>query len=88
MEMIELDIGMNNNLSAKTRELAVRYFGDDNEVSLAKLLKVAFMMRSLWSHSIKEGQSETDEVISKWEFPESTTYQEKNVSIQNWLFRR
>ena len=88
MEMIELDIGMENNLIAKTRELAVRYFGDDSEVSLAQVLEVAFKMRSLWSHSVKQGQLETNEVVSKWEFPESTTNRENNVSIQNWLFRR
>ena len=88
MEMIELDIGMENNLIAKTRELAVRYFGDDSEVSLAQVLEEAFKMRSLWSHSVKQGQLETNEVVSKWEFPESTTNRENNVSIQNWLFRR
>jgi predicted house-cleaning noncanonical NTP pyrophosphatase (MazG superfamily) len=88
VEMIELDIGMDNNLTAKTRELAVRYFGDDSEESLAQVLEVAFKLRSLWSHSVKQGQSETDEVVSKWEFPESAINRENNASIQNWLFRR
>lgn len=88
MEMIELDIGMDNNLIAKTRELAVRYFGDDSEVSLAQLVEVAFKMRSLWSHSVKQGQLETGEAVSTWEFPESTFRQENSDSIQNWLFRR
>jgi len=86
--MIELDIGMDNNLIAKTRELAERYFGDDSEESLSQVLELAFKMRSLWAHSVKQGQLETDEVISKWEFSESPTCQENNVSIQNWLFRR
>jgi hypothetical protein len=88
VEMIELDVEVDNNLTFKIRELAVRYFGDDSEVSLAQVLEVAFKMRSLWSHSVKQGQLETDEVVSKWEFPESTTNRENNVSIQNWLFRR
>jgi len=86
--MIEFDIGIDNNLTVKTRELAVRYFGDDSEAALAQVLEVAFKMRSLWSHSVKQGQLETDEVVSKWEFPESTTNRENNVGIQNWLFRR
>ena len=88
MEMVDLDIEMGNDLIAKTRSLAVRYFGTDSEASLAQVLEVAFNMHSLWSHSVKQGQSETDEVVSKWEFPESTTNRENNVSIQNWLFRR
>ena len=88
MEMIELDIGMDNNLIAKTRELAVRYFGDDSEVSLAQVLEMAFMMRFLWSRSVKQGQLETGEAVSTWELPESTSRQENSDSIQNWLFRR
>ena len=88
MEMIELDIGMDNNLIAKTRELAVRYFGDDSDTSLAQVIEVALKMRSLWSHSIKQGQQETGEAVSKWDFPKSTAKQENNSSIQNWLFRR
>jgi len=86
--MIELDIGMDNNLIAKTRELAVRYFGDDSEVSLAQVLEMAFMMRFLWSRSVKQGQQETGEAVSTCEFPESTVKQENNCSMQNWLFRR
>ena len=88
MEMVDLDIDMDNDLIAKTRGLAVKYFGDDSEVSLAQVLEVAFKMRSLWSHLVTQGQLETDEVVSKWESPESTTNRENNVSIQNWLFRR
>ena len=88
MEMVDLDIEMGNDLIAKTRSLAVRYFGNDSEASLAQVLEVAFNMHSLWSHSVKQGQSETDEVVSKWEFTESTTYQENSEAVQNWLFRR
>ena len=88
MEMIELDIAMGNDLIAKTRDLAVRYFGDDSDASLAQVLEMAFTMRCLWSRSVKQGQQETGEAVSTWEFPESTTNRENNVSIQNWLFRR
>ena len=88
MEMIELDIGMDNNLIAKTRELAVRYFGDDSEGSLAQVLEVAIKMRSLWSHSVKQGQQETDEAVSNWEFPERSVTGENADTISNWLFRR
>jgi len=86
--MIELDIVMENDLITKTRDLAVRYFGDDSEASLTQVLEMAFTMRCLWSRSVRMGQQETGEAVSTWEFPESTTNREINVSIQNWLFRR
>jgi len=88
VEMIELEIGMDNNLIAKTRELAVRYFGDDSEGSLAQVLEVAFKMRCVWSRSVKQGQQETDEAVSSWEFPESPATGENTDSINDWLFRR
>jgi len=88
VEMTELDIGMDNNLTAKTRELAVRYFGDASDASLAQVLEMAFTMRCLWSRSVTRGQQETSEAVSTWEFPESTVKQENSDSIQNWLFRR
>ncbi len=88
MEMVDLDIDMDNDLSARIRELAVRYFGDDSEVSLLKVLEVAFRMRCLWSRSVEMGQQEIGEAISKWEFPESASKQENSGSIQDWLFRR
>ena len=88
MEMIELDIAMEKDLITKTRDLAVRYFGDDSEVSLAQVLEMAFTMRCLWSHSVTRGQQETSEAVSTWDITESTTNRENNVSIQNWLFRR
>jgi len=86
--MIELDIAMENDLIAKTHDLAVRYFGDDSEVSLTQLVEVAFRMRCLWSRSVRIGQQETSEAVSTWEFPESTVKQENSDSIQDWLFRR
>ena len=88
MEMIDLDIGMDNNLIAKTRALAVRYFGDDSEVSLAQVLEVAFRMRCLWSHSVRRGQQETDEAVSSWEFPNQLVAGENTDTISDWLFRR
>ncbi len=88
MEMVELDIAMENDLIAKTRDLAVRYFGDDSEASLAQVLEMAFTMRCLWSRSVRMGQQETGEAVSTWDFPESTIKQENSGSIQNWLFRR
>jgi len=86
--MIELDIAMENDLITKTRDLAVRYFGDASDASLAQVLEMAFTMRCLWSRSVTRGQQETSEAVSTWEFPESTTTRENNVSIQNWLFSR
>lgn len=88
MEMVDLDIEMDNDLIAKTRDLALRYFGDNSDVSLAQVLEVAFRMRCLWSHSVKEGQLETDEAVSKWEFAESPVTQENSGAIRRWLFRR
>ena len=88
MEMVELDIEMDNNLVAKTHDLAQRYFGNDSEASIAQVLELAFRMRSLWGHSIGVAQQETDEAVSNWEFPESTGKRDNNGGIQNWLFRR
>ena len=88
MEMVDLDIEMDNDLIVKTRDLAVRYFGDDSDASLAQVLEVAFTMRCLWSRSVKIGQQDTDEAISTWEFPESTKNQENELNVKNWLFRR
>jgi len=88
VEMVNLDIEMDNDLIAKTRDLALRYFGDDDDASLAQVLEVAFQMRCLWSHSVKEGELETDEAVSKWEFAESPVTQENNGTIGRWLFRR
>ena len=88
MEIIELDIAMENDLIAKTRDLALRYFGDDSDASLAQVLEVAFTMRCLWSRSVRMGRQDTDEAVSAWESTESTLSQENSHSIQNWLFRR
>jgi len=88
VEIIELDIAMENDLIAKTRDLALRYFGDDSDASLAQVLEVAFTMRCLWSRSVRMGQQDTDEAVSAWESTESTLSQENNSSIQKWLFRR
>ena len=88
MEMVELDIEMDNGLIANTRDLAARYFGDDSDASLAQVLQVAFRMRCLWSHSVKESQLETNEAVSSWDFAESPVSKENGSSIRNWLFRR
>lgn len=88
MEMVELDIAMENDLIVKTRDLAVRYFGDDSDASLAQVLEMAFTMRCLWSRSVRMGQQETGEAVSTWELPESTAKPENSDSIQDWLFRR
>lgn len=88
MGMVELDIEMGNDLIAKTCDLACRYFGDDSDASLAQVLEVAFMMRCLWSRSVRKGQQETDEAASNWEFPESPVTEENNSNIRRWLFRR
>ncbi len=88
MEMVELEIEMNNELITKTRNLALRYFGDDTDASLARVLEVAFRMRCMWSGSIEKGQQETDEAVSKWEFPESPLTGEDDGKIAGWIFRR
>ena len=88
MEMVDLEIEMENDLVTKTHDLAVRYFGDASDASLAQVLEMAFAMRCLWSRSVRIGQQETGEAVSIWEFPESTIRQGNNSSIQKWLFRR
>jgi len=88
VEMVDLDIEMDNDLIAKTHGLALRYFGDDDDASLAQVLEVAFRMRCLWSRSMRSGQQETDEAVSKWEFAELPLNQENSGTIRHWLFRR
>ena len=88
MEMMELDIVMGDDLIAKTRNLAVRYFGDDGDESLARVLQLAFAMRCLWSQSVVSGQHEVNEVVSNWEFSESQVTGEDAGTINDWLFRR
>jgi hypothetical protein len=88
LEMVELDIVIGDDLIGKTRDLAMRYFGDDSDESLARVLQLAFAMRCLWSQSVKGGQHEVDEVVSNWEFPESPVSEENTGTISSWLFRR
>jgi hypothetical protein len=88
VETVELEIEMDNELMTKARNLAFRYFGDDTDASLAQVLEVAFRMRCLWSRSIGKGQAETEEAVSKWEFPESPVTGENDDIIRGWLFRR
>jgi hypothetical protein len=77
--MVELDIEMDNALITKTRDLAVKYFGDDSDASLTHVLEMAFAMRCLWSRSIRMGQQDTDEAVSTWESTESTLSQESSA---------
>ena len=88
MQIVELDIVMGDDLIGKTRDLAVRYFGNDNDESLARVLQLAFAMRCLWSRSVQGGQHTVDEVVSDWEFSESPVSEENTGTINNWLFRR
>jgi len=88
VQTVELDIVMGNDLIAKTRDLAVRYFGDDGDESLARVLELAFVMRCVWSQSVLSGQHEVDEAVSNWESSGSPVTEEDTGAINNWLFRR
>lgn len=88
MQTVELDIAMSDDLIAKTHDLAVQYFGDDGDESLARVLQLAVAMRCLWSHSVQSGQHEVNEAVSNWEFSESPVTEENTGAISNWLFRR
>lgn len=88
METVDLEIEVNNEFITKIRNLALRYFGDDTDASLAQVLEVALRMRCLWSRSIRQGQAETEEAVSKWKFPESPVAGETGDNISDWLFRR
>ena len=88
METVELEVEMDNELITKTHNLALRYLGDDTDASLARVIEVAFRMRCLWSRSIEKGQDETEEAISKWEFPKSSVTGRNDDNISDWLFRR
>ena len=79
---------MSDDLIGKTRDLARRYYGDDSDESLARVLELAFEMRCLWSQSVQGGQREVDAVVSNWEFSESSVSEEDTGTISSWLFRR
>jgi len=86
--MVELNIVMGDDLVTKTRDLAVRYFGDDKDESLALVLQLALAMRCLWSQSVQDKQNEVDEAVSNWEFSESSVTEKNTDTIKDWLFRR
>jgi len=86
--MVELNLVVGDDLVAKTRDLAVRYFGDDKDESLARVLQLALAMRCLWSQSVQDKQIEIDEAVSNWEFSESQVTGEDTGTINDWLFRR
>ncbi len=88
METVELEIEADKELVAHTRNLALRYFGGDTETSLAGVLDLAFRMRRLFSHAVISGREETDEPVTRWEFPQSTSSQNISEGIQSWIFRR
>ena len=88
MQTVELEIVMGNDLITKTRDLAMRYFGDDGDESLARVLELAFAMRCLWSQSVVSGQQEVNEATSHWEFSESQATEDNSGPINDWLFRR
>jgi len=88
VETVELDIAIGDDLIAKTRDLAVEYFGDDGDESLARVLQLAVAMRCLWSHSVQSGQHKVNEVVSNWEFSKSPITEEHTGTVNNWLFRR
>jgi hypothetical protein len=86
--MVELNIVMGDDLVTKTRDLAVRYFGDDKDESLARVLQLALAMRCLWSQSVQDKQNEVDEAVSNWEFSGSSVTEKNTDTIKDWLFRR
>lgn len=88
VQMVELDIVMSDDLVAKTYDLAVRYFGNNGDESLARVLQLAFAMRCLWSQSVQGKQNEVDEVVSNWEFSKSPITEKDTDTINDWLFRR
>lgn len=88
MALVELEIAMDKELIGKTHNLALRYFGDDSDTSLARLIEVAFKMRCFWSRYLKEGEQETDEAVSNWVFAESPNSRDNIYDIRCWLFRR
>ncbi|MFH1662353.1 MAG: hypothetical protein ABH934_00275 [Chloroflexota bacterium] len=79
---------MSEDMAAKVHDLAVRYFGEDTETNQAKVLETAFKMRYLWSFLVREGQRETEEADTVWEFVQPSVSDDNNSRIQNWLFRR
>ena len=86
--MANLDISVDDKLDEGISGLAVKHYGDDSEASRQRVIETALLMRILWSRSVKEGQQESDETVSKWEFSELPVTEENTATISDWLFRR
>lgn len=86
--MANLDISVDDKLDEGISRLAVKHYGDDSEASRQRVIETALVMRILWSRSVKEGQQETEEALTKWEFPQSPIIEEDTGTIHDWLFRR
>lgn len=86
--MADLDIPANDRLLGVIKRLAIKLYGDDSEASRKRVVETALEMRIVWSHLVEKGQEETDEAVSKWEFPKSPVTGENDDNINSWLFRR
>lgn len=86
--MAEIDIYAENSLLDEIARVARRQYGDDSEASVGRVVETALEMRILWSGSITRGQDETEEAVSKWQFPESAATADDENDIRQWIFRR
>ena len=86
--MADLDIPADDRLLGVIKRLAIKLYGDDSEASQKRVVETALAMRIVWSHLVEKEQKETDEAVSKWEFPESPATGENDDKISDWLFRR
>lgn len=88
METVELNVEMDEALITKIHDLAMRYYGADDDAAMERVLEVAFRMRCLWSRSVEARQQEMSEAVSSWAFGESQPKAQDENTICSWLFRR
>jgi len=86
--MAELDIELDDKQIDGIKRLAVRHYGDSEDVSIDRVVETAFEMRLLWEDLVKGGSNEIEEPLVNWEFAARQQAEQLPPEIRDWLFRR
>jgi len=86
--MAEIDIELDSDLLEGVRRLAIRHYGDSEDVSIDRVVETAFEMRLLWEDLVKGGSNEIEEPLVNWEFAARQQAEQLPPEIRGWLFKR
>ncbi len=82
MEILEIEI--TRELSKRIKDLALRHYGNNGDVSVSRVVEDALVMRLMLCERLGNPGEEVDEPIINWVPGEEQT----NPKIDDWLFRR